>query len=172
MQAPLELFQRVWPLGDGPTVGTLMDVCEESYGALMRLVPELRIARGHLRARAPKGADLHLQVLAQSRYTTEIRLTYAFPHAPREGLPCLDPNARLCAYHDAMQVEVIDLHQSALPIYRHYAYPALDAKWKANLFLARWLRYCVGQGYSFGAGAGLAAEVADSPPQWEYQSVV
>jgi uncharacterized protein YqiB (DUF1249 family) len=64
----------------------------------------------------------------------------------------LDPNARLCAYHDAMQVEVLDLHQTALPVYRHYAYPALDAKWRANLFLARWLAYCVRQGYRFCPG--------------------
>jgi uncharacterized protein len=132
-----------------------MEVCEESYGALMQLAPELRVARGHLRARPGSGVDLHLQVLEQSRFTTLIRLTYAFPHHGGDGLPCLDPNARLCVYHDAMQVEVLDLHQTALPIYRHYAHPALDAKWKANLFLARWLAFCVRQGYRFGPGGGV-----------------
>ena len=65
-------------------------------------------------------------------------------------MPSLDPNARLCAYHDARQVEVLDLHQTALPIYRHYDFPALDAKWRANLFLAKWLAFCARQGYRFG----------------------
>jgi uncharacterized protein len=149
-----------------------MDVCEEGYGALLRLAPRLHLARGHLRARAPIGVDLHLQVLEQARYTTEFRLTYAFPHATREGLLSLDPNARLCAYHDAMQVEVLDLHQSALPIYRHYASPALDAKWKANLFLTRWLSYCVSQGYSFGIGSCTGADTADSSSRGECRTIV
>jgi uncharacterized protein YqiB (DUF1249 family) len=152
MQAPIDPRQLRWLLAAPPTVGSLMDVCEESYGSLMQLAPELRHARGHLRARDAAGVELHLQVLEQSRYTTRIRLTHAFPRHTGDGLPCLDPNARLCAYHDAMQVEVLDLHQTALPVYRHYAYPALDAKWRANLFLARWLAYCVRQGYRFCPG--------------------
>jgi hypothetical protein len=61
-----------------------------------------------------------------------------------------------------MQVEVLDLHQTALPIYRHYAHPALDAKLKANRFLARWLAYCVRQGYRFGAGAVQPVDVLSS----------
>jgi uncharacterized protein len=148
-----------------------MDVCEESYDALMQLAPELRHSRGFLRARSAVGVDLYLQVLEQSRYTTLIRLTHAFPRTIGDDLDCLDPNARLCVYHDAMQVEVLDLHQTALPIYRHYAHPALDAKLKANLFLARWLAYCVQQGYRFGAGAGTAAQALDLLSRSERQSV-
>lgn len=169
MQAPLPAFDPAWVMVPRPTVGGLMAVCEDSYGALMRLAPDLRLAWGELRAGAATGADLHLQVLAQSRYTTEVRLTYAFPDAPADGLPCLDPNARLCAYHDALQVEVLDLHQTALPIYRHYGYPALDAKWKANLFLARWLGFCVRQGYRF--APGLSVDTAEQPRRGECQTI-
>lgn len=171
MQAPLDLWRQVWSLATRPTVGGLMEVCEESYSSLTRLVPELHRAQGHLRARAGSGLDLHLQVLEQSRYTTLIRLTYAFPHHAGDGLPCLDPDARLCVYHDALQAEVLDLHQTALPIYRHYAYPALDAKWKANLFLARWLAYCVRQGYRFAPEGGAAVAAVDLLSSGECQSV-
>lgn len=171
MQAPLDLWPPPWSLETRATVGGLMDVCEESYASLMRLAPDLARAQGHLRARAATGLDLHLQVLEQSRYTTLIRLTYAFPRNPGEGLPCLDPNARLCAYHDAHQVEVMDLHQTALPLYRHYAHPALDAKWKANRFLARWLAFCVHQGYRFGPVSDTGAPITDLLSHGECQSV-
>ncbi len=138
-----------------------MEVCEDSYRSVMQLAPELRRSRGSLRARPAAGADLYLQILEQSRYTTLIHLTYAFPRNIGDDLDCLDPRARLCIYHDAMQAEVLDLHQTVLPIYRHYSHPALDAKWRANLFLARWLSYCVRQGYRFGPSSSPAAEPVD-----------
>lgn len=137
-----------------------MDVCEDAYRSLLRLAPDLPLVRGCLRSNPGAAADLYLEVLEQSRYTTLLRLTYAFPDADGGRVPALDPNARLCAYHDARQVEVLDLHQTALPIYRHYDFPALDAKWRANLFLAKWLAFCARQGYCFGSGAVPAAPVA------------
>lgn len=171
MQAPPDLWHPLWSLATRPTVGGLMDVCEDSYQSLMQLAPDLRRARSSLRATSPVGVDLYLQVLEQSRYTTLIRLTYAFARAAGTDSDCLAPNARLCVYHDAMQVEVVDLDQTALPIYRHYVHPALDAKWKANHFLARWLAYCVRQGYRFapcGAGTAHAVDLLSSD---ECQSV-
>lgn len=171
MQVSLHLWHSVWSPATRPTVGELMAVCEESYHSLMQLAPDLRRSRGSLCARPAAGLDLHLQVLEQSRYTTLIRLTYAFPPNFGDGLDCLDPNARLCVYYDAMQVEVLDLHQTALPIYRHYAHPALDAKLKANSFLARWLDYCVRQGYRFGPGGGGAVQAVDVLSSGECQSV-
>lgn len=130
-----------------------MEVCEDAYRSLLRLAPDLRRVRGCLGSSPGAAADLYLEVLEQSRYTTLLRLTYAFPCADGGQVPSLDPNARLCAYHDARQVEVLDLYQTALPIYRHYDYPALEAKWRANLFLAKWLAFCARQGYRFGSGA-------------------
>jgi uncharacterized protein len=130
-----------------------MEVCEDAYRSLLRLVPDLRRARGCLGSTPVAAADLYLEVLEQSRYTTLLRLTHAFPCGEGVLVPSLDPNARLCAYHDARQVEVLDLYQTALPIYRHYDYPALEAKWRANQFLAKWLAFCARQGHRFGPGA-------------------
>lgn len=141
-----------------PTVGALMALCEENYHRLARLAPGLDGRAGTLVSRVDGGVDLVMEIEAQSRYTTELRLTYLFDGktpdvgaSRREGRPGADPDARVRAYHDARQVEVLDLRQTALPRYAHYAHPALDAKWRVNLFLSKWLAYCVDQGHRFDA---------------------
>lgn len=148
-----------------PTVGHLMDLCEENYLALIRLIPDLRRIEGEERSVLDRDQDLHLEVLEQAPYTTLLRLTYYFPH--NDGLvhrvKNADPDALLRAYHDAGQVEVLDLKQSVLPIRRHYAYPALETKWKVNLFLAKWLRFCLNQGYRFNAGPDSSRRTRINP---------
>jgi uncharacterized protein YqiB (DUF1249 family) len=97
------------------------------------------------------GLDLHLEIIEQAPYTTLLRLTYFFPH--NDGrvhrIPQADPDALLRVYHDAGQVEVLDLRQTSLPIRRNYQYPALETKWRANLFLSKWLAFCARQGHRF-----------------------
>jgi uncharacterized protein YqiB (DUF1249 family) len=133
-----------------------MALCEENYGVLRRLAPDLAELRGEARSQCEGGMDLHLEIIDQARYTTLLRLTYFFPYEDVRvhRLPQADPDALLRAYHDASQVEVIDLRQTALPLHKHYQSPALDAKWKANLFLSKWLGYCVLIGHRFHSGAG------------------
>jgi uncharacterized protein YqiB (DUF1249 family) len=137
-----------------PTVGALMVLCEENYARLSRLAPNLPERSGSLISKVEGGVDLFLEVEAQARYTTEIRLTYRFDGQTLDARGAgahFDPDARIRAYHDARQVEVLDLRQTALPRYAHYDHPALDAKWRVNLFLSKWLAYCVSQGHRFGA---------------------
>jgi len=128
-----------------------MSLCEENYQLLLRMIPELRSVQGELRASRTGGPDLHLEIIEQSRYTTLLRLTYLFPYADGKvhRLGEADPDALLRAYHDAGQVEVIDLLETALPLGSDYRSPALEAKWKVNLFLSKWLAYCARQGYQF-----------------------
>jgi uncharacterized protein YqiB (DUF1249 family) len=148
-----------------PRVGDLMVLCEENYGLLQRLAPALEQLTGSLRSSAPSGADLVLTVLEQAPYTTELRLTHVFPRsiaavgsgrgARRDSRPLAvphsDPDTRLRVYRDACQVEVLDMRQTALPIYSHYRHPALAAKWRANVFLSKWLGYCLREGHRFPA---------------------
>ena len=151
-------------LSGRPTVGALMSLCEENFVLLARLAPELREQRGALVSRGKGGLDLHLIVEEQSPYTTLVRLTHYFPStvsgvdgaADRPGdcpeRPCgpgADPDLRLRIYHDARQAEVESLRQTALPMRSDYQRPALDAKWKVNCFLSRWLRFCLHEGYRF-----------------------
>ncbi len=151
----MEVCQAPWRtplvLSGRPTVGALMSLCEENYRALLRMIPDLRIIQGEMRSARPGGLDLHLEILEQTRYTTLLRLTYFFPYHDGKvhRVPEADPDALLRVYHDAGQVEVVDLLETALPIHSHYQSPALLAKWKVNLFISKWLAYCVRQGHRF-----------------------
>ena len=128
------------------TVGDLMALCEENYRHLHSLVPQLRRLQGEHCSSRPDHQDLHLRVIEQTPYTTLIRLTYRFPHAD-EGV--CDPDALLRVYHDARQVEVEDLRQQTLPTERLYEAPGLENKWRLNLFVGRWLAFCLAQGHLF-----------------------
>jgi len=134
-----------------PTVGDLMSLCEENYRALMRLIPDLRLIQGEERCVLDRGQDLHLEVLEQTPFTSLLRLTYYFPY--EDGLAhrmkSSEPDALLRVYHDVRQAEVLNLRQTVLPLRNHYESPALAAKWKVNLFLSKWLRFCLSQGYRF-----------------------
>jgi len=155
----------VWPdlLSGRPTVGDLVSLCEENFELLRRLAPCLRQGRGVLMSRLVSGVDLHLRIESQSRYTTVARLTYFFPDedAGRDVPFGPDPDLLLRVYHDARQVEVLELRQTALPIHSDYRPPALVSKWRINLFLSKWLAYCLHQGHRFGEDAARASSQRD-----------
>jgi uncharacterized protein YqiB (DUF1249 family) len=132
-----------------PDVGALMSLCEENFVLLRRLAPGLSAyPAGQGVSRRPGTVDLHLEIEEQARYTTLVHLTHRFTDA--ETLEThSDPDARLRVYHDARQVEVLELRQSILPLRTQYAHPALADKWRANLFLSKWLMFCLRQGHGF-----------------------
>jgi uncharacterized protein YqiB (DUF1249 family) len=129
-----------------PSVGDLMDLCEESYRLLLRMAPELRGMRGEAWSRLSDHTDLHLEIIEQTRYTTLTRLTHYFPLA--EGREP-EPDAQLRVFHDARQVEVVDLRQHVLPPEKLFHAPGLRNRWRANLFISRWLAFCVSRGHRF-----------------------
>jgi uncharacterized protein YqiB (DUF1249 family) len=131
-------------LDQEPTMGRLLDLCEENYQALLTLFPELPEHKGEFESHLPGQAHLKLTVLEQSKYTSLINLTYAFDDG-RES----DPDAVLRVYHDAEQVEVEQVRQSNLPELSLYEAPGLVNKWRANIFVGKWLRFCVNQGHFF-----------------------
>lgn len=141
-------------LSGRPTVGTLMSLCEVNYLSLLRLIPDLKRGRGEARSALAGGLDLHLEVLEQTPYTTLLRITYFFHRDGGRVRRVADPDALLRAYHDARQVEVLDLKQTVLPICNHYQSPALETKWRVNLFLGKWLTFCIRQGHRFSTATG------------------
>jgi len=146
MKMPWYSWNLRYQLGKKPTVGWLMDLCDENYGHLVKLVPELRVLQGQHFSKIDGGMDLYLEVLEQTPYTTLVHITYYFNNVER---PYAAPDATLRIYYDAKQVEVIDLKQSALPLDNEVHGNTLNQKWKANLFLSKWLIYCVQQGHLF-----------------------
>lgn len=154
MQAPPPFLSRLDLRAAAPNVGALMALCEENYRALMRLAPELPQLSGRLRSRPDDRAELLLAVIGQAPYTSTLRLTHVFGDQGHEGPRSDDePDAVLRAYHDAGQVEVLSLRQTILPVLSHYDSPALAAKWRANLFVSKWLGYCLREGHGFSANA-------------------
>ncbi|EGW53107.1 hypothetical protein TevJSym_bm00100 [endosymbiont of Tevnia jerichonana (vent Tica)] len=141
-------------------MGALLDLSEENYRLLLRLAPELRLMQGRALSCLDHGMDLHLEVLEQTPYTSLLHLTYFFPHA---GGHYPDPDANLRVYHDSKQVDIVDLRQSALPLKKWGDNPTLEQRWKLNLFLSKWLAFCVIQGHGFGAGG---PEYASSRERW------
>lgn len=127
-------------------MGAMLDLSEDNYRLLMRLAPQLPSLKGKLISSLEQGMDLYLEVQEQTPYTSLIYLTYYFPHADGHAP---DPDAQLRVYHDSRQVDVLDLSQSALPLRRWGTNPTLEQRWKINLFLSKWLAYCVLQGHRF-----------------------
>jgi len=127
-----------------PTLGQLMDLCEENYRLLLKLSPELHQMQGHYHSTKTANVDLHLEILEQSRYTTLLRLTYLFADGQQP-----DPDTTLRVYHDSRQLEIIDLKQKRLFGKHSYQHPALFMKWRANVFINKWLSYCIKQQHSF-----------------------
>ncbi len=146
MRAPYYPWSLKSLLTGRPTVGALLDLSDDNYRLLMRLAPDLPKLQGRQISALMQGLDLHLEIQEQTPYTSLIHLTYYFPH---EAGHAPDPDAQLRVYHDSRQVDVLDLSQSALPLRRWGANPTLEQRWKINLFLSKWLAYCVLQGHSF-----------------------
>ena len=166
MQAAFTPLAELIRVGERPSVGDLMSLCEENFRLLSRLAPALKDQRGLAVSRRQGHVDLYLTIVEQSRYTSLVRLTHWFPGPqfawdarppfgrPDESLGFgADPDAQLRIYHDARQVEVLDLRQTVLPMHTQYQSPALDAKWRANLFLGKWLAFCLQAGHRFGHGS-------------------
>ncbi len=133
-------------LSGKPTVGWLMDLCEENYRYLMRLAPDMRTLQGGYRSRLEQKVDLYLEVLEQTPYTSLLHLTYYFSHGSRQ-YP--DPDAIIRIYHDSRQAEVLSLKQQLVSLSHRGIYPTLEQKWKISLFLSKWLSYSVREGHCF-----------------------
>ncbi|WP_017925948.1 DUF1249 domain-containing protein [Thioalkalivibrio sp. HL-Eb18] len=144
------------------TFAALMEMYEENYLSVRRLCPELHRQPVHAVSRVEGALDLHLEVLERTRYTTTLRLTYAF--AGRDE-PRLQPDARVRLFHDARQAEVLGRHcrrsGEDLVIDTIAGHPGLGCRWRHNRFLFKWLRYCLRQGHRFRPDATPAPLVTD-----------
>ena len=137
-------------VGEPRNLAGLIHMYESNYLRLMRLTPELQLMRGTTVSRVAGALDLYLTVIARSRYTTTISLTYRFTDADEY---VAEPAARIRVYHDAKMVEVTShaRRKRVQPNFRWRAgyRPELDRKWELNRFLQKWLGFCRRQGHLF-----------------------
>ncbi|MGA7801555.1 MAG: DUF1249 domain-containing protein [Gammaproteobacteria bacterium] len=143
----------------------LMELYEQNYIRLRRLIPDLS-AVGPTAVSRPTGAlELHLAIVERCKYTTTLTLTYHFTDELGR-FPAPDLQARI--YHDAQAAEVIACGR--LKGVRSAEYDRLrnrysmGEKWQINRFLQKWLGYCLRQGHGFPPQCGLSIGAADADP--------
>lgn len=129
---------------------SLMELYENNYIYIRRLVPELDHLPGAAVSRVAGTADLHLYILERCPYTSTLRLTHRFD-GDDEAQLCPDMVVRV--YHDARTAEVLPSAELArFRLWKGGLVPdprSLEWRWEVNRFLNRWLRYCLGEGHSF-----------------------
>lgn len=126
---------------------SLMDLYENNYLRLRRLIPELDSLSENTVSRIPGCLALHLTILERTKFTTTVFLTYYFAEQDKT---VAEPALTLRIYHDANQVEVLTGHlKHGRQQYDHIPEKAIKIKWKLNRFLYKWLGYCLYLGHAF-----------------------
>ena len=126
----------------------LMALYESNYLRLLHLIPDLQTIDGCYRSRVAGDCDLHIDVLERCPYTVTLSLTYFFDSD--EGRVA-DPDMRVRAYLDGQLAESMRVsgnHQHA-ELRRLFAEHTLelDARWRRNMVLNKWLEYLLDQGH-------------------------
>jgi len=126
---------------------SLMDMYEDNYIKLRKLVPGLEHIKDSSVSRSAGHLNLHLYIVERSKYTTTLRLSYCFDE---DGEARLEPNLKVRVYHDAGLAEVMSgkLHHGRL-VLDNLPSDALRQKWQLNRFLSKWLKYCLRQKHGF-----------------------
>lgn len=126
----------------------LMALYESNYLRLVHLIPELERLDGCFRSRVAGDCELHVDILERCRYTVTLSLTYLFE--TDEG-KVADPDITVRAYLDGQLAEAMSLsgHHRHATLRRlakeHKA--ELDARWKRNIVLNKWLDYLTDHGH-------------------------
>lgn len=137
-------------LHPGPNLRGLMGLYEQNYQRLIRLVPEWPIPFDKALSHAKADRTLHLKVIERTKYTTSIHLTYLFYES---GVKVADPDIETRLFHDAQLAEVTacGMHPRSLNFgnFDFENCSALEARWRRNLFLNKWLDYLLTHGHGF-----------------------
>ncbi len=126
----------------------LMALYESNYLRLLRLIPELERIDGCYRSRVAGDCDLHVEILERCRYTVTVSLTYLFESS--DGT-IADPDMTIRAYLDGQLAETMSLrgnkrHSELGRLVRAHG-ANLDARWRRNMILNKWLDYLCDQGH-------------------------
>ncbi|WP_425480712.1 DUF1249 domain-containing protein [Luteimonas yindakuii] len=146
-------------------LGWLMGLYAENHQRLVRLFEPGGLAVGSYLSTIGDGLDVHLDVLDQHRYTTELRLSYGLVD-PVTGEP--DPSAYLRLYRDARQVEATHCYvgrrwQDVIGMFPPPA-EVIGHRMRMNTFLGKWLQYLAERGHGVATllPAGEAEPLAEA----------
>lgn len=126
----------------------LMLLYESNFLRLQHLIPELDRLDGYYQSRVAGDCDLHLEIQDRSRYTVTLSLSYFFLD---NGVRVADPDMQIRAYLDGRLAEAKSVrgdHRHAALQRLALAHTAeLDARWRRNIVLNKWLEYLMDQGH-------------------------
>ncbi len=126
----------------------LMSLYESNYFCLQQLVPELERLDGYYRSRVAGACDLHVEIIDRSRHTVTLSLSYFFYESERR---IAEPDMKVRAYLDGQLAEAMSLRDDCRhaelgrPLGMHRR--ELDARWRRNIVLSKWLEYLKDQGH-------------------------
>ena len=126
----------------------LMALYESNFLRLRQLIPELEHIDGCYRSRVAGDCELYVDILERCRYTVTFSLTYYFEN---DGKKVADPDMTVRAYLDGQVAEVMTLtgnhrHAELRRLAREHR-AELDARWRRNVVLNKWLEYLIDQGH-------------------------
>jgi len=126
----------------------LMALYESNYLRLLRLLPEIDRLDGCFRSRVAGDCDLHIEILERSRYTVTLSLTY---HMHTDDGLLTDPDMTVRVYLDCNLAEAMSVGKQQRSatlrrIVREHR-RELDARWRRNVILNKWLEYLSDQGH-------------------------
>lgn len=129
------------------TFAALMDLYENNYLRLKKLIPELAALKETSVSSVFGCLDLHLQILEQSKFTTLLSLSYYFE---RDQKRHREPDLMIRVYHDMALAEVLSgvLHHGKLSL-KNIPESAIMERWHLNRFLFKWLGFCLHIGHRF-----------------------
>ena len=126
----------------------LMSLYESNYLRLFRLIPELDRLDGHYQSHVAGDCTLHAEILERARHTVTLSLTYFFEEGEER---VADPDMKIRVYLDGKLAEAMRFSKG----FRHRELRRiccqhrreLDARWRRNIVLNKWLDYLSDQGH-------------------------
>jgi len=127
----------------------LMELYEENFILLRRLVPSMSSMSGQYCSQGRGGLSLYIEVLEQDKFTTVLRMLYRLP--AEDGGVNEAPNIHVRIYHDASVAEAVAgrLRGRDCVAMGRTGERCLDVRWRLNRFLYKWLRYLLFRQHHF-----------------------
>jgi len=126
----------------------LMSLYESNYLRLMQVIPELDRLDGYYQSKTAADCTLHLEILDRSRYTITLSLSYFFFDGEER---LADPDMRIRVYLDGLLAEAMGFngehrHAELRRLWQQHR-SELDARWRRNIVLNKWLEYLRDRGH-------------------------
>lgn len=126
----------------------LMTLYESNFVRLNQLIPELTRLDGYYRSKVAGDCDLHVEIVERSRYTITLSLSYFFYDGDER---IADPDMQVRVYLDGKLAEALcftgEHRHAALRRLSRAHRGQLDARWRRNIVLNKWLEYLMDQGH-------------------------